>query len=409
MFDDIDYKTYKRTTDHIRRFTDVFFGTTVISQLLFFIPYFSTRDYAGNFYISNFNLYVCVFATFFLYFTLVRLANSYDKYYREEFFAANSPRCKFKARILFWLTNKRFWIEFAIFAGIYILIPLEVLHYGIVYFLSSKEAIFQNKAFVLFLILGLMFILNIWARMTAIKFWIYDKEVKEAETVSGKKLSRKTSYFKEYMIAIFAYLIGSLGMERALFYIFFIVSPFLSLALNNFTSFVILLGAIIFIPYVIRGIRSLYIRFSFIKKLKKLCKQKKYRLSLIKSPYISVFKMFEGESFNVSIGLKTYSCKLVASTRRHTPLYLQPNGVGVFIRKFYILRAEVFEYKKSFIYDYDSKNKRILIINPVAKNLYSNYGQGMVEELDNGDIIGGFEIYTATGFLNALERDVIDK
>jgi hypothetical protein len=30
-------------------------------------------------------------------------------------------------------------------------------------------------------------------------------------------------------------------------------------------------------------------------------------------------------------------------------------------------------------------------------------------ELDNCDIVGGYEYYTATGFLNALERDIIDK
>ncbi len=408
MFDDIDIKSYKRNFHHIRRFTDVFFGTTIISQFIFFLPYFSSKDYAGNFYISSFNLHVCLLSTFFLYFTLVRLSCSYDKYYREEFFMLDEPIDKLKTRLLFWLKNKRFWTEQIIFTAIYIALPLEVLHYGIVYYLKPKGAIFQNKAFVLLIILGLMFILNLWARLTATRFWIEDKQLSESDIYEIRKNYKKSTYSREYAIAIFAYLVGSLGASEAISAVFYLISPVVSLAVYNFGTFVIIVFSIIVIPYILRMIRCVFMRFIFIRKLKKLCKRKKYRLSTIKSPFLSLFNKTKGESFNIQIGKRSYSCKLIASPRRYTPLYLRPNGTGVFVRTFHILKADAFRFTKNIEFDYESKHKQILIINPISKKIYSNYNS-LISEMDVGEIIGKYEIYSATSFLNALERDVIDK
>ncbi len=391
MFDDIDYKTYKQNFDHIRRFADVFFGTTVVSQLLFFIPYFSSKDFAGNFYISNFNLYMCVVATFFLYFSLVRIANSYDKYYREEFFATDEPKDRLKTQFLFWMKNKRFWTETIVFCGIYLIVPTKVLHYGIVYFLQPKGEVFQNDKFVVFLILLLMFIINLLARLTATNFWINDKEYSQSEIYEIRKNYKSSTYPKEYAIAIFAYLVGGLGASEALTIVLYLVSPFISLAVYNFGTFLFLLFLIIGVPFIFRIIRCLLMRFIFLRRLQKLCKRKKYRLSRIKSPYISIFKNCSGECFNVQIGKRGYSCKLIASTRRHTPLYLRPNGTGVFVRIFHILKAETFRHTKNIDFNYDSKFKQILIINPISKKVYSNHN-GLIGELDIGDNIGKFEI-----------------
>ena len=38
-----------------------------------------------------------------------------------------------------------------------------------------------------------------------------------------------------------------------------------------------------------------------------------------------------------------------------------------------------------------------------------NAYDGSVTTLDNGDVIGGYKIFTGSGFLNALERNCIDR
>ncbi len=403
MFDEIDVNQYKRNFDHIRRFLGIFIGTTAVSQLLFFIPYFTSEDYAGNFYISKFNLYMCVIATFFLYFSLVRISYSYDKCYRQEFFESDTD-----SKLKFWLTNKRFWIESAVLAGLYIIFPLKLLNYGIVYFLNNKGGIFQNQAFVLFILLLLMFVINLLARLTATNYWIQDKALSENPSYEIRKNYKRSSYLKEYTVAIFAYLIGGLGAGEALTYLLLLISPVLNLAFNYFKVFVILLFVLLGVPFIFRIIRSLVMRYSFIRKLEKLCKRNKYRLSLLKNPYASIFKDFKGESFCVTIGKETYSCKLIAATRRHTPLYLRPNGTGVFVRIFHILRAEAFRRTKEIDFQYESKYKQILIINPIPKMIFSNHNS-LIGELDIGDKIGSFKIYSSSSFLNALERNVIYK
>ena len=408
MFDDIDYKAFKRNFHYVKRFSDILFGTVAISQLLFFIPHFLTKDYTGNFRISNFNLYVCIIATFFLYFSLVRISTAFDEYYRAEYFKSDKPKDEFKTAINFWFINSRFWTEAVVFALIYALLPMELLHYGIVYYINTKGGIFQNKLFVSFLIILVMFAINLFARLTATKYWIQDKNFSESDVYEIRKNYKRSTYSKEYATALVVYLVGGLGFGLALVTVLALISPILTFAVYNFKTFAVILFLIFGVPFVFRTLRCLIMRFVFIHKLQKLCKRNKYRLSTFKNPYISIFKECKGESFNVQIGKRGYSCKLVACAQRHARLYLRPNGTGVFIKTIYFMKTELFHRRRNINFDYDSKQKQILILNPISKNLFSNHN-GLIGEMDIGDIIGKFEIYSATSFLNALERDVIDK
>lgn len=192
---------------------------------------------------------------------------------------------------------------------------------------------------------------------------------------------------------------------------------------------------IIVLPFTVRSAKALYKRRKFIKALNRLCREKKFKLSKIKHPYRSLFSLFEGESFVVSNGKKTYACKLIAAKKRSLPLYIMNGGKGAFLVKIRFLRIVLFSYTKSFNFGFESKYKKILIINPISKKLlfpradFTNDTDEQTEiavrtktrlnvsitsnlssrELDNADIIDGYEIYNATGFLNALERDCIDR
>ena len=50
----------------------------------------------------------------------------------------------------------------------------------------------------------------------------------------------------------------------------------------------------------------------------------------------------------------------------------------------------------------------MLIANPVSKYM-CKLSDEMLAELDNGDDIGEYKIYTGTSFINALSRDCLGK
>lgn len=192
---------------------------------------------------------------------------------------------------------------------------------------------------------------------------------------------------------------------------------------------------IIILPFAVRSLKALHKRRKFLKSLEKLCKERKFRLSRIKHPYRSLFSLFEGESFTVSNGKKSYACKLIAAKKRSRPLYIMNGGKGTFLIKIRFLRMVLFSYTKSFNFGFESNHKKILIINPIPQRIlfpradFTDDTDELSEisvrtktrlkvsvnsnldsrELDNGDIIDGYEIYAGKAFLNALERDCIDK
>jgi hypothetical protein len=113
-----------------------------------------------------------------------------------------------------------------------------------------------------------------------------------------------------------------------------------------------------------------------------------------------------------------------------------PNGTAAFLVKIRFLRLVLFSYTKSFDFSYEADCKKVLIINPIPQRVLlprAEFSDLLDErsmltgrtarraivtevsnkstdshELDNGDIVGGYEIYSARAFLNALERDCID-
>ena len=146
----------------------------------------------------------------------------------------------------------------------------------------------------------------------------------------------------------------------------------------------------------------------FFKKLRQICGEKQYTLSPVKHPYLSAIRFAEGESFSIQTPKGRYSCKLIGGVRRLVPMVLQANGEGCFVHALKMRGCEILRHESVFTFGYSSEDKKILIVSPVPKKVIQR-DRGRTHTMDNGDYVGDFRMYTATAFLNALEREVLDR
>ena len=204
----------------------------------------------------------------------------------------------------------------------------------------------------------------------------------------------------------FTYLGGALILCSGLPILISVFPLFKELLLNPFTIIVIV--CIVAIPLIWRPIRAIVKRRDFLKKLNTVCRQKGLPLSAIDLPYRSIFSTTETESFTVTVDGKRYACKLIGAIKRGSPMGIFQGGEGAIATHVRFARITLFSRVTQFEFGFTSEDQKILIINPVPKKLYRTEN-GKTTELDNGDVVDGYKVYTAWGFVGALERCSIDR
>ena len=75
---------------------------------------------------------------------------------------------------------------------------------------------------------------------------------------------------------------------------------------------------------------------------------------------------------------------------------------------FNLFKTPIFSHTTVKRFGYDSEHSKILIINPVPKKLFCHFGN-KIAEIDNGDRVGDYKIYTATAFIRAIETDTVER
>lgn len=444
MYDDLTNEQVKKIKSGIgiaKRFLEKFLIFTIFNQFVFFVPIIITKDPFEGFYVTKGIVIVGVIVSFLLFYSVTRMTTVYYEDMANRFLDLSPAPEGFGRKLSFMFAQKEVKIELILFGAVYLILPPKILHSGYVWLFAGFESGFIAKIKVLAITLPILFMLYILANLSAMNYW--NKEGRESREkykwLSEKELSERKKTEKSEMIRfkitlIFSYFASSMALIFLIPALIMTLSPILTLFLDlKILIFALLL---IFFPWIYRNARAIIKRYKFLRQLKKLCRERKYRLSKIKSPYKSLFKPQEGENFSVYIQKKRYSCKLITSKKRSQPIYIMPNGTAAFLVKIRFLRLVLFSYTKSFDFSYEADCKKVLIINPIPQKVLlpraefsdlmdeapmltgrsnrriftakvSN-GSSDSHELDNGDIVGGYEIYSARAFLNALERDCID-
>ncbi len=439
-FSEIKYSDYKRIKDRVGRFLAVVLYNVLVSQALYLIPYMMHEDIVFGHYIPKHMLIIGIFASFFAFYSITRLVQAYNEPLKNEYLDSSVPKKTAIDKIRFFLSVKRLRICAIIFAAIYYIIPTKALHYGICTCVLGEGSAFLHRFALKTALVAIFLILAICATLTAVKSW--EKEGRLSESESRKE---RKEYSRLIIVTPIAYIVGGVGLG----FFFPYLAAFVYLLMN--VKALIALVLLIVIPIIFKYLRALRIRHSFIKKLRKLMHNKKCRITKIKYPYRSAFNVYKGESFTLSVNGKRYSCKLIGAPKKNMPFALLPNGYGTFVKIFRFFKIEVYSYNKNFRYGYESDLPKILIINPISKFLYTTEGVlgerdnserdmhiyttgstrnnanlkrirmlngeeaeftingGKTARLDNGDRVGDFKIFSATGFLNAIDRDCLDR
>lgn len=344
---------------------------------------------------------VVVIISFFAYYSLFKQGTKYDLQARDEYLTAENKNIFTALKIAF--TRQYLWIVSAVTTVQFFVFKISA--FAAVFNNGSTSALARLK--VAGICLPLFILLGVIATLTASRDWKKDGE-------DNKKYS-SAAYFEQIAIAAGAYIIGGVVLVYLFPYFSGLTGIFKGLAealtVNGVLTVLSVVAAVIIVPPVIRFVRGLLKRRSFLKQLKTACSRKGYTLSEVKVPYKSLFQPYAGESFTVQTDKKTYSCKLICGMKKRIPMVLYEDGTGEYIHAFNIgkkgAQIEIFRYVKKFNFGYESENDKIIIVLPVPKFMQMNKA-GKIFDMDNGDVIGDCRMYAGTGFINALERECVD-
>ena len=288
--------------------------------------------------------------------------------------------------------------------------------------LHNAPVILKNT--LLFLLFSVAtFLITLHSRVDAKKMWIEmpGRLMQNKLWMSlEKKSKRKFGYLSMVGRLIAYFLIYRVILPLYVYVPALIISAFRLAVTISFEPFLIgILIAIVLLFY----FRTFHKRVKFIRRLKKTCKRNGFRLLKLHRPYRSIFR--DGKSYHFAVlanGIE-YDCRMLASVKKSNKMILSDDGTCTRAMSFHIptpaLAAsggfvqsvnrgngddrEIMRMQSSVDYTFEADGKKMLIINPVPKRVISSI-QGLEKDMDNGDKIGDYTVFTGNAFLRLLER-----
>ena len=159
-----------------------------------------------------------------------------------------------------------------------------------------------------------------------------------------------------------------------------------------------------------RYVRALRMRRALMRQLDQACREKGIEHTPVRRPYRSLFHLEEGADFSFGVRGVQYDVKLLGVPNRRARVFFTPGNQMVVRRTLRLFRRdfELFHIDTAIYYTMQGDHKKILVMCPVAAHMFASEG-GRSREIDTGDCIGGYTIYTTTGFIHAIERDCLPR
>ena len=353
----------------------------------------------------DFAAVVGILLMFPLLYSLVRTEVVYDTALRDAYMARNCKLRTFGDKAAFFMEQKRFWIEALAFAVLYWILPVETFNRCLVLQFTDGTPTFAEKLILFVVITPFLLFANLFARTSAVDRW------KSCAYKNEMEKGKKGGKVKQYLLCILVYSLGSAALiVMVVPVVMTLLTPILGEIRQSegVPGILIAVGVLILLVWGVRVLKAFFTRRAFFARLKKICVEKGYTLSPVNRPYLSAFFFPEGESFRVEAGGKTYSCKMIGGVQKYLPMMLYADGNGHYSHIIKLYKAELFRYETWFTFGYESDAAQVLIVNPVPKKVYGHDGR-RTALLDNGDRAGKFRFYAGTAFLNALERECLDR
>ena len=350
-----------------------------------------TRYVRGFWNIQLYNKVSFIYSLF-IFFSIASVLCLYNTSLKSAFVNRDKQSVKF----FFIVKNPLFWIEFAVISAFSIvfsaLTPIIFLTNGFFNNFSN----FALKTFLSILItLPSFLILYYLAYHSTLSWWESQTKEKDAQST----LKTVILFVLQYVVTATLWVIGGMAVS--------IVTPMLFTTYKVIGAFKIPLLIIIFILAITfatyRYAIIIYSRRKFIKKLRRVCKENGFTLSLYGHPYRSTFYPDDGYHLILKNEEKVISCRFVSAPNKTTPLYLFENGYTTYEKNRILFKHYISE---KYFFDADSDTKKVVIVCPCRGKIFI---KNETEEhlVDVGDRVMEYRLYNASSFINAIERDCL--
>ena len=349
----------------------------------------------------------------------------YNKRERIAFLAShetNSSQYDPSAEYARLISSKHFYIELATGCVCFLILPTLAGYENFVWWGKENPVLAKLTSTLVFAIA--FFLISLFARIDAQKMWL-ELPSRLSKKQKWKSMRRKKagqySYWRMALRLVGYAALYAASMQIVSFVLAMIVGLVGMIGLILFTPILLSIVLAILFLYYFGAIRT---RVKFIRKLKRTCHKYGFDLFELKRPYRSIFRDHASYNFALTANQKTYYCRMLASVKRSNKLILDVDGtctryIGLHIPQPQLssVRGFVQSYDRgngddrefmsfSSIVDYrfEADGNKILIINPVPKRVLYRV-EKTTREMDNGDKIGEYTVYTGNAFLRSLERD----
>ena len=332
------------------------------------------------------------------FFSTVRMITIFDDELRDKFIEAD-PKT-FRDKWDFLMGQKAFWVKTLLYVAVFLAIPLEISFGMLVEIFLQNTVTTTGHLLVIAAAFPVFFTLQVAARFSAMKYWRAWQEKRAEIYYRGEKPER--TYNKSIGGILAAYLLGGLLVGAAVPFLVSIL-PVLWVVISS-RIFLTLVGVVILF-FTILYTGRIRRRRAFFKRLRAICKEKGYTLSKPDAPYRSLFSLLAGETFSLRSEEHHYSVKFLCIKKRRVPLVLHPDGHCDFLHIYRLNKVEIWRRTVSYDFDWEGDGQKILLFQPAPGTVCDP----SMRPLDNADMVGHHKIFTGTAFLNALERDCVDK
>lgn len=172
----------------------------------------------------------------------------------------------------------------------------------------------------------------------------------------------------------------------------------------------IILALLILVPIVRRWHRAIRTRRTLVKRFEQVCRERGIEHTPVRHPIHSLWRPEEGADITFTSGAITYDVKLLPCIHRHARIYFTP-GNQMLVRRtirFFRRSFELFHWDTTYHYTMEGDHQKLVVVCPVAAHMFLAEG-GQAREIDTGDRMYGYTIYTLTGFINAIDRNCLPK
>ncbi len=157
-------------------------------------------------------------------------------------------------------------------------------------------------------------------------------------------------------------------------------------------------------------------RLKFQKKLKKLCREKNYKLKFEQNFFDSLVWSPEKLDFTLNTGTHLYLVHYLTLPKYNARLTFLDGENFVYTKHrlrnpftvIFDLKDKHKNYSVKFPKKYEldrKKTVRALIVNPVCRDIFRKNELGVIEAAGSGADIFGFSVYTGSGFIESVRRN----